>query len=59
MCGVLLHSKNKQDSMFLHLVPVVGVKYVVYVVRTRPHPVCTCFKDGVDWAASANINSCK
>ncbi len=29
------------------------------VVRTRPRSVCTCSNDSVDWAASANINSCK
>ncbi len=29
------------------------------VVRTRPQPVCTCSNNSVDWAASANINSCK
>ncbi len=29
------------------------------VVRTTPCPVCTCSNDSVDWAASANMNSCK
>ncbi len=33
--------------------------YWLTVERTRPHTVCTCSNDSVNWAASANINSCK
>jgi hypothetical protein len=29
------------------------------VVRTRPRPIRTCSNNSFDWAASANINSCK